>query len=37
VAIVPGDPRNLKVTFAGDLDQAAAVAAKWSEGRWIDR
>jgi 2-C-methyl-D-erythritol 4-phosphate cytidylyltransferase len=36
VAFVPGDPRNLKVTFASDLARAETEVKRWSQGDWID-
>jgi 2-C-methyl-D-erythritol 4-phosphate cytidylyltransferase len=35
IAVVPGDERNLKVTFVEDLFQAAELAMDWDDGRWI--
>jgi 2-C-methyl-D-erythritol 4-phosphate cytidylyltransferase len=34
VAIVPGDPRNLKITYVEDLIRAEEMAKKWADGRW---
>ena len=34
VAVVPGDPRNIKVTFVEDLFQAEEMAKSWKEGEW---
>lgn len=34
VAVVAGEDRNVKITFAGDLDRARAVARAWAAGRW---
>ena len=34
VAVVPGDSRNLKITFIEDLLQAEEMAVGWNEGRW---
>ncbi|HKY49052.1 MAG TPA: IspD/TarI family cytidylyltransferase [Acidimicrobiia bacterium] len=34
VAVVPGDERNLKVTFVEDLFRAEELATNWAEGRW---
>ena len=34
VAIVPGDERNIKVTFVEDLFQAEELATEWDDGRW---
>lgn len=34
VAVVPGDPRNIKVTFVEDFFQAEEWAPHWVEGRW---
>jgi 2-C-methyl-D-erythritol 4-phosphate cytidylyltransferase len=34
VAIVPGDPRNLKITYVEDLVRAEEMAKKWDDGRW---
>jgi 2-C-methyl-D-erythritol 4-phosphate cytidylyltransferase len=34
VAIVPGDERNMKVTFVEDLFRAEELATNWDEGRW---
>ena len=35
VVIVPGDERNIKVTFIEDLVRAEDLATTWDEGRWI--
>ena len=35
VAVVPGDERNLKVTFIEDLVRAEDLATRWDEGRWL--
>ncbi len=35
--IVPGDPRNLKVTTPADLPVAEEYAARWRDGAWIDQ
>lgn len=34
IAIVPGDPRNIKVTFVEDLFRAEDYALDWDGGRW---
>lgn len=34
VAVVPGDERNLKVTFVEDLFRAEELAENWDDGRW---
>lgn len=34
VRIVPGDPRNLKVTFADDVIFAEQLALMWNDGSW---
>ena len=35
VAAVPGDPRNIKVTFPVDLLRADQIARDWRAGRWL--
>jgi 2-C-methyl-D-erythritol 4-phosphate cytidylyltransferase len=35
VAIVPGDERNMKITFVEDLFRAEELATKWDDGRWV--
>jgi 2-C-methyl-D-erythritol 4-phosphate cytidylyltransferase len=35
IAAVPGDSRNIKVTYPGDLDRASRLAESWREGRWL--
>ncbi|HJU81116.1 MAG TPA: 2-C-methyl-D-erythritol 4-phosphate cytidylyltransferase [Acidimicrobiia bacterium] len=35
IAAVPGDRRNIKVTYPGDLDRACQLAESWREGRWL--
>lgn len=35
VAIVPGDERNMKVTFVEDLFRAEELATNWDDGRWV--
>ena len=35
VAIVPGDERNMKVTFVEDLFRAEELAKNWDDGRWV--
>jgi 2-C-methyl-D-erythritol 4-phosphate cytidylyltransferase len=35
VAIVPGDERNLKITFVEDLFRAEELATNWDDGRWV--
>lgn len=37
VGLVPGDPRNIKVTFVEDLLEAEELAAAFQHGRWKDR
>lgn len=34
VAVVPGDIRNIKITFVDDVFQAEEMAEQWDEGRW---
>jgi 2-C-methyl-D-erythritol 4-phosphate cytidylyltransferase len=34
VALVPGDERNIKVTFVEDLFRAEELALSWDHGRW---
>lgn len=34
VAVVPGDERNLKVTFVEDLFRAEVLAESWDDGKW---
>jgi 2-C-methyl-D-erythritol 4-phosphate cytidylyltransferase len=34
VAVVPGDIRNIKITFVEDLFQAEEMAGNWGEGHW---
>ncbi len=36
-AIVPGDPRNLKVTFVEDFFAAEEYALEWDKGTWLSR
>lgn len=36
VTVVPGDPRNIKVTFVEDLFQAEEYALVWDKGEWTD-
>jgi len=35
VAIVPGDERNMKVTFVEDLFRAEELATNWDDGKWV--
>ena len=35
VAVVPGDERNMKVTFVEDLFRAEEMATNWDDGRWV--
>ena len=35
VAVVPGDDRNIKITFVEDLFRAEELAANWDDGRWV--
>ena len=35
IAVVPGDERNIKMTFIEDLVQAEDLAIHWDEGRWV--
>lgn len=35
VAVVPGDPRNIKVTFVEDFFTAEEWATGWKQGRWV--
>lgn len=37
VVSVPGDDRNLKVTFSPDFETAESLAGHWLHGRWEDR
>lgn len=37
VTVVPGDARNIKVTFAEDLGLAEEYAGEWDKGAWIER
>lgn len=37
VGLVPGDPRNIKVTFVEDLLEAEDLAAGFRAGRWVER
>lgn len=37
VALVPGDPRNIKVTFVEDFFVAEEYAQMWQGGRWLDQ
>lgn len=37
VGLVPGDPRNMKVTFVEDLLEAEELAASFEEGRWKEK
>lgn len=34
VAIIPGDERNMKITFVEDLFRAEDLATNWADGRW---
>ena len=34
VVVVPGDPRNLKITFVEDLYTAEEYALDWEKGAW---
>jgi 2-C-methyl-D-erythritol 4-phosphate cytidylyltransferase len=36
VLVVPGDPRNIKVTFVEDIFQAEDHASVWRRGAWTD-
>lgn len=36
VTLVPGDPRNIKVTYVEDMFEAEEYAATWSRGSWRD-
>jgi 2-C-methyl-D-erythritol 4-phosphate cytidylyltransferase len=36
IRVVPGDPRNIKVTFVEDLFQAEEYALLWDRGAWVD-
>ncbi len=36
VEVVPGDPRNLKLTTPADVDAAERLAARWRDGRWLE-
>ncbi|MGH8924959.1 MAG: 2-C-methyl-D-erythritol 4-phosphate cytidylyltransferase [Acidimicrobiia bacterium] len=35
IAAVPGDRRNIKVTFPPDLERATELAKVWRAGRWL--
>jgi 2-C-methyl-D-erythritol 4-phosphate cytidylyltransferase len=35
VAVVPGDERNVKITFGEDLIQAEELAKLWNDGEWL--
>lgn len=35
VGIVPGDERNLKVTFPSDMEMASRLAGSFRNGRWV--
>lgn len=35
IAAVPGDRRNIKVTYRADLDRASRLAGSWRAGRWL--
>jgi 2-C-methyl-D-erythritol 4-phosphate cytidylyltransferase len=35
IRIVPGDPRNIKVTFVEDFFAAEEYALEWEKGRWL--
>ncbi len=37
VVSVPGDERNLKITFSPDFETAESLADRWLNGRWRDR
>lgn len=37
VGLVPGDPRNIKVTFVEDLLEADELAASFEHGRWKEK
>lgn len=34
VSVIPGDPRNIKVTFVEDIFVAEEYALEWDKGRW---
>ena len=34
IAVVPGDPHNIKVTFVEDFFVAEGYAQEWEKGRW---
>lgn len=36
VTVIPGDPRNIKVTFVEDFFQAEEYALVWDKGVWTD-
>ena len=36
IAVVPGDPHNIKVTFVEDFFEAERYATEWEKGRWKD-
>jgi 2-C-methyl-D-erythritol 4-phosphate cytidylyltransferase len=35
VAVVPGDERNVKITFGEDLTRAEELAKLWNDGEWL--
>jgi 2-C-methyl-D-erythritol 4-phosphate cytidylyltransferase len=37
VGLVPGDPRNIKITFVEDVLEAEDLAAGFRAGRWVER
>lgn len=36
IAVVPGDPHNIKVTFVEDFFEAERYVTEWDKGRWRD-
>jgi 2-C-methyl-D-erythritol 4-phosphate cytidylyltransferase len=35
VKVIPGDPRNIKITFVEDLFVAEEYALEWEKGGWV--
>ncbi len=35
VKVIPGDPRNIKITFVEDLFVAEEYALEWDKGEWV--
>ncbi len=36
VKVIPGDPRNIKITFVEDLFTAEEYALEWDKGDWVE-